>query len=250
MDAKSGQTSKSNLLTELSPREQEIFNMLLEGTTLKEIAYSMNVKYSTIAFHQKNIFQKLGVENLNKLLVKYLREKSSPNSNDINEGIPAVFTRWGTFRDNHGSTAGITVKEEKIKEDNFICCILFGTLSTAHHTANAGVMAYPDPSTIEAMKTMSSFSFTVMGDGKTYEVLLATSDTILKGGLNHFGKKFTTTKNMISTFSFNVSDLAQNPYWGETVPLNLDNLDHFIIQAHSNGDFNLKIWNIRTYQNL
>ena len=236
--------SENSALADLSPREREIFNMLLEGAAIKEIAISLKIKYQTAAYHQKNLFQKLGVHNLNGLLVKYLREKSSQNINDINEGIPAVFTRWGTFKDDYGSIVGITVKDEKIKDDYVTSCTVFGTLSN-ENDAHAGVIVYPDTSTLENMKTMSSFSFTVLGDGNTYETLIATSDTILKGGLNHFRKKFTATKDIISTFNISIADLAQDPYFGKKVELNLNNIEQLIFQAYSNGKFNLKVWNIR-----
>jgi DNA-binding CsgD family transcriptional regulator len=66
----------------LTPREQEIYNLLIEGKTLKEIAYSLKIKYPTSVFHQKKLFNKLGVQSINEFLTKY-------NSNSISDDISA-----------------------------------------------------------------------------------------------------------------------------------------------------------------
>jgi len=56
--------------TILTPREQEIFNLLLEGVSSKDIIYKLNVTEKTLEFHKRNIFRKYGVKNSKELIEK------------------------------------------------------------------------------------------------------------------------------------------------------------------------------------
>jgi diguanylate cyclase (GGDEF)-like protein len=56
---------------ELTPREQEIFTMLLTGTAPKEIAYTLKISYDTVHFHQKNLYRKLGIQSRAELFARY-----------------------------------------------------------------------------------------------------------------------------------------------------------------------------------
>ena len=55
----------------LSPREREIFDMLLTDVSIKQIAYVLKLSYSGVNFHIKNIYSKLGIQSRTELLVKY-----------------------------------------------------------------------------------------------------------------------------------------------------------------------------------
>jgi len=230
----------------LTSREQEIFNMLLDGDTSKEIAYSLGIKLPTICFHQKNIFRKLNVQNINELLIKFSYRLQNQNNINQKNYLSAIISKWRIFKDEHGSTVGMTIKDEIIKNNYFTCCYFFGTLSI-EHSAHAGVIAYPDFSTHETMKKMTSFSFTALGDGNTYEVLIATYDTITEGEQNHFRKKFITIKNIITTFSININELAQSPIFGKKVKFNLENIESIQFQPFCTGDYNIKIYDVRIH---
>jgi len=56
---------------DLTPREQEIFTMLLSGRAPKEIAYTLKVSYYTVLFHQKNLYRKLVVQSRAELFARY-----------------------------------------------------------------------------------------------------------------------------------------------------------------------------------
>jgi len=58
----------------LSPRQQELFNMLLKGISPKEIAINLNIAYNTLLYHQKKLYCKLGVHNIQELMAKYSHE--------------------------------------------------------------------------------------------------------------------------------------------------------------------------------
>ena len=52
-----------NLVNTLSFREKEIFNLITEGHSNKQIAEKTNVSINTVKFHIKNIYDKLEVKN-------------------------------------------------------------------------------------------------------------------------------------------------------------------------------------------
>ncbi|MCE7044047.1 response regulator transcription factor [Dyadobacter sp. CY312] len=51
----------------LTPRENEIVNLLLEGNSVSAISKNLNRKTSTISTIKKNVFKKLGISNLLEL---------------------------------------------------------------------------------------------------------------------------------------------------------------------------------------
>jgi DNA-binding CsgD family transcriptional regulator len=61
--------SQNNL--DLTPREQEVFTMLLTGMSPKEIAYTLKVSYYTVDFHRKNLYRKLGIQSRAELFARY-----------------------------------------------------------------------------------------------------------------------------------------------------------------------------------
>ena len=60
---------RENLHT-LTPREREIFDLYLEGRTGKEIQELLGINQNTIKYHNKNIYDKLGVHS-RKELIRY-----------------------------------------------------------------------------------------------------------------------------------------------------------------------------------
>ena len=61
--------AKDNL--NLTPREKEVFTMLLNGKAPKEIAFTLKVSYDTVCFHQKNLYRKLGIQSRAELFARY-----------------------------------------------------------------------------------------------------------------------------------------------------------------------------------
>jgi DNA-binding CsgD family transcriptional regulator len=55
----------------LTPREKEVFNLLLSSFTAKQIAKKMKLSISSINFHSQNIYRKLDIQSRAELLVKY-----------------------------------------------------------------------------------------------------------------------------------------------------------------------------------
>jgi DNA-binding NarL/FixJ family response regulator len=67
---KAGATSP---IEKLSDREFEIFRLMGEGKTTKEIAHQLHLSHKTVAVHRGHIKDKLGVTNANELVHQAVR---------------------------------------------------------------------------------------------------------------------------------------------------------------------------------
>jgi DNA-binding NarL/FixJ family response regulator len=59
----------------LTPQETELLRLLVEGHHYKTAALQMGIAVSTVAFHLKNIYQKLQVHSKSEAVAKALRER-------------------------------------------------------------------------------------------------------------------------------------------------------------------------------
>ena len=57
----------------LTPREKEIFNLLVENNTTKEISQKLNISEKTVRNHISNVMQKLGVKGRAAAVVELLK---------------------------------------------------------------------------------------------------------------------------------------------------------------------------------
>ncbi|NIW45304.1 MAG: helix-turn-helix domain-containing protein, partial [Gammaproteobacteria bacterium] len=58
----------------MSPREKEIFRLLAEGYSNKEIADELVISPSTVHSHRGNLMEKLGLNNRREL-IQYARRR-------------------------------------------------------------------------------------------------------------------------------------------------------------------------------
>jgi len=56
------------LCSTLTPREQEIMDLLISGKTNKGIARTLNISVKTVDFHRTNVLEKMKVENILELV--------------------------------------------------------------------------------------------------------------------------------------------------------------------------------------
>ena len=56
---------------DLTKTEKNIFNFYLQGKNAKEIAELLNIRESTLKFHNHNIPEKLGVSSRKQMLLRY-----------------------------------------------------------------------------------------------------------------------------------------------------------------------------------
>ena len=57
----------------LTPREKEIFNLLIENNTTKEISNKLNISEKTVRNHISNVMQKLGVNGRASAVVELIK---------------------------------------------------------------------------------------------------------------------------------------------------------------------------------
>jgi len=62
---------KKERVYSLTAREKDIYLLLLEGFTLKEVAQQSGIKYSTANTHMTGIYRKLGVNTRAELIINY-----------------------------------------------------------------------------------------------------------------------------------------------------------------------------------
>jgi two-component system uhpT operon response regulator UhpA len=65
----------TNPFSILSKREREVLNLILQGTQVKDISASMELKSNTISTFKKNILSKVGVSNNIELFKLALEHK-------------------------------------------------------------------------------------------------------------------------------------------------------------------------------
>jgi DNA-binding CsgD family transcriptional regulator len=66
------------MLETLTPREREIFDLLLEGVSPKEIAQKLNISNHTVAFHRTKMYNKLDVQSIQELFAQYSTNGKAP----------------------------------------------------------------------------------------------------------------------------------------------------------------------------
>jgi len=62
---------KKDFVLSLTPREKDIYLLLIEGFTLKEVAKQSGIKYSTVNTHMTQIYKKLKVNTRAELIINY-----------------------------------------------------------------------------------------------------------------------------------------------------------------------------------
>jgi DNA-binding CsgD family transcriptional regulator len=245
---KKGNKKSKTVLETLTPREREVFDLLLEGDSFKEIGYKLKISYNTVMGHQRNMYRKLSVNSVNELLTKYSKTNETVLSPLVDES--EIFIKCKGFNDFFGSHINVTQDKEKIKNKYFQTYTLSGIRYNLHvHGAYCVVEFHPHPSILEIVRKMTSFSVTYLGDGNAYDMCLSTTESFMEGGQNHYRKIFRTEKNKISTLKVNINELHQLTHYGfgKPVPFVQKNINYIQIEARNAGEFNLKVWDFRFY---
>ena len=62
----------------LTPREREVLQLMAEGKSTKEIAYSFNLSVKTVEVHRQRIMEKLDIHSVAELTKYAIREGLTP----------------------------------------------------------------------------------------------------------------------------------------------------------------------------
>ena len=235
-------------MQELTYREQDFFNLLFDGKTIREISHSLNISYNTAKFHQRNIYQKLGVHNINELYKKY--QHSEPAKE-----IETVFDFWFALGDNTSETF-VTRKKEEINGKIISAVTISGTLDSKNAPAS-GVYGRPNTETHEALKTAAAITFTVLGDGNSYKFCFPTQETTIYTHIDirnvardevfgdHYMMIVPTVNGEISNITINIPKDLIRVTERSKAEFVQKNILYLQIQPINPGDYRLKFWDIR-----
>jgi len=113
---------------------------------------------------------------------------------------------WGVYSDSSdGGSSTITMSESSGTHS------FTGELKNGYAYPYAGINAFPNAEMLAFLKTAVSIKFDFYGDGKQYRLIVPTSDI---GNYQYYSFYFTPTANQWTTYTVNVSQLAQ-PDWGD-----------------------------------
>lgn len=65
------ESAEAVALHTLTPREREVFELIVQGKMLKEAAAILGIKYSTVNTHYTNMYRKLGVQSRAECILRY-----------------------------------------------------------------------------------------------------------------------------------------------------------------------------------
>jgi len=259
----------------LSPREKEIFTMLLTDAPQKAISANLKISQSTVNFHVKNLYRKLGIQSRIELITKYGNDPRKVVTLQSEEPLQArhlphkfiipaaamflvsvalfliwlapwktrevVFNFWYALGDEN-STTNVTRKYEAIDGKNVKAVTITGTYTQGNENFT-GVYGRPNNSTLEAVRRgTKSISFDVLGDGKHYAVSFPTVET-LNG--DHYLYVFPTEKDKVTTVNINIpEDLSRQGWSGKEAEFVQENILFLLFHPAQYGGYNLKFWDI------
>lgn len=73
-------------LASLTPREREVFALLIQGKKQREIAGLLNVQPTTVSFHTQSLYRKLGIHDRAQLFIRYALPGRTQSNQEANEG--------------------------------------------------------------------------------------------------------------------------------------------------------------------
>jgi len=261
----------------LSPREKEIFAMLLTDAPQKAISTDLKISRSTVNFHVKNLYRKLGIQSRIELITKYgndPRITPQPEAPPQDGHLPlkiiipaaamfiasvalfliwlapwkapeVVFNFWYALGDEK-STTHVTRKNETIDGVTVNAVTISGTYTEGNENFT-GVYGRPNGSTLETIRNKTkSISFKVLGDGNYYALNLPTFET-MNG--DHYLYVFPTVKNEELTVIVNIpDDLSRQGWSGKEAVFTQNNILFFLFQPAQYGGYNLKFWDINLHK--
>jgi hypothetical protein len=147
----------------------------------------------------------------------------------------------------NGGTSTITMTPETLEGKPGYA--FKGAITNKYEYGFVNVQLYPDDATLEQLKTISGFSFKVIGDGDDLAVKITTSDV---KDYAYFEYRFPTAKGYPMTVVVPIEHLMQ-PSWGRPIGtgiINLKNAQFIEFQTTRNGSpgaFEFKLWDFQLH---
>jgi len=146
----------------------------------------------------------------------------------------------------NGGTSTITMAPETL--EGMPGYAFKGNITNKYQYGFVNVKVTPDADTLEKLKTISGFSFRILGDGDDYAVKITTSDI---KDYAYYEYRFPTAKGQPMTVVVPLKFLMQ-PSWGKSVGniVNLNNAQFIEFQTTRNGSpgpFEFKLWDLKLH---
>jgi DNA-binding CsgD family transcriptional regulator len=117
---------------QLSKREAEVVDLLLQGKSNKQIALALGISESTVEFHLQNIYAKLQVNSRVEALLKLGKSTgitaAKPGESIVDEGSVNNDNRGDLILVNHESMAFTSIKDISLLFGKFKIPIIIGIL--------------------------------------------------------------------------------------------------------------------------
>jgi DNA-binding CsgD family transcriptional regulator len=202
----------------LSPREREIFDLLLEGVSPKEIAYKLNITHSTVDFHRTKIYGKLGVHSIQELFTKYLTADKAAQL-AAKGVIPAFALGFYSYTDverqteRGKSTAKIFVSRKKIDGEYIEVLNLKTNLVKTKYDIHT---IYADMHTTTLNHRLSranGIRFKAIGDGKPWQVEFHTTESHMGEIFYSYIYLFSTIRDQVINVDIPYTSIYLPEYW-------------------------------------
>jgi len=173
-----------------------------------------------------------------------INNTTPPGGIVIGGGFTIGSYTWNAFNDaKNDGTSSITISEEPSGTVS-----ISGNVTDTYEYGFVGWQAEPDAIELANLKTTTSISFKVTGDGKTYKIILPTSNIT---DYSYYSTTFVADLTE-TPITVNISDLA-NPGWGQSsegITFNQDLVDHIEWQTNNGatGTFSLTIKDLQLNQ--
>ncbi|MCL2719762.1 MAG: glycoside hydrolase family 5 protein [Treponema sp.] len=156
-------------------------------------------------------------------------------TSSANADTAAIFSSWSAFNAPNSSITHTTPSgRQKIQ----------GNVAEGGY---ANITANLNDSELTQMRTMKSFSFMVLGDGKQYRVMIPTTESNV--AYNHYGFAFTAASTE-TRITVNVPVNLSQDNWGGHGVVNFfqNNIQSLQFSLSGTGTFDLTVWDIRIIQ--
>jgi len=207
-------------LESLTPREREIFDMLLEGVSPKEIAYRLKISNATVDFHRTKLYKKLGVQSLHGLFANYTANAKTAQPAAMGK-IPVNILGFYSYTDvereteKGKSTAKIFLSRTKI--DGAAVDVL--NLKThLVKTKNDIHTIYADMHTTmlnQRLRKANGIRFKARGDGKPWQVEFHTTESHTGEIFFSYIYVFSTIRNQVINVDIPYSSIFLPDYWAQ-----------------------------------
>jgi DNA-binding CsgD family transcriptional regulator len=246
----------------LTLREQELLNLLLEGVSPKEISYRLHISNHTVDFHRGNLYRKLGINSLQELFSLYSESRLKSSNVEImipanTQRIPASKMDLLPYTD-EDFAGGKSTMEVSINQET-IDGVIIDEVLTLNATLAKGY-GYPFAEahvrgkyTLQQLRRADGIRFKAKGDGKKWRTMFHTVESAA-ANWESYQYTFDTVRDQTILVDIPYSSLRQSKmaaehqrfeFYGTNIKVLAIGV---VIRAQELGSFSIKIFDFEIYK--